>query len=177
MNRSLTKLIFCDTDNDVIEALRNHFSSVPYIGFQVGDILDIATNTLLSPANSYGFMDGGIDKDYATFFGYDLQRKVLERVRSRQEGYLPVGAAEWIQTGHKKIPNLILAPTMLHPEMIPSINVLRAFRAALKCIQTHKLEGPVYSPGFGTGVGCVEPEEAAKMMFEAYCSIINKPSE
>ena len=171
MNCHEQRIIFCDTDNDVIEALRHHFSSIPDVGYQVGNILDIATNTLLSPANSYGFMDGGIDKDYAAFFGNDLQRKVLERVRSRQEGYIPVGAAEWIHTGHKKIPNLILAPTMLHPEMILPINVFRAFRAALKCIQTHKLEGPVYSPGFGTGVGGVHPDEAAEMMLKAYHSM------
>ena len=169
--KNLPKLIFCDTDNDVIEALKYHFRSVSDVGFQVGNILDIASNIVLSPANSYGFMDGGIDKDYANFFGDNLQRNVLEKVRSRPEGYLPVGAAVRIQTGHKEIPFLILSPTMLHPEMIPSINVFRAFRAALKCIRSHKVEGPVYSPGFGTGVGGVEPDEAANMMFEAYSSV------
>jgi len=171
---SLSKLIFCDTDNDVIEALKYHFSSVPDVEFQVGNILEFASNTLLSPANSYGFMDGGIDKDYAAFFGDDFQRNVLESVRSRPEGYFPVGTAARIETRHNRIPFLILAPTMLHPEMIPSINVFRAFRAALKCIQSHKIEGPVYSPGFGTGVGGVKPDEAAKMMFEAYRSILQK---
>ena len=170
MNQQPT-LIFCDIDTDVITALKNHFSSVKGVSCKVGNLLETASNVVISPANSYGFMDGGIDNDYASFFGEGLQTKVLERVRSRPEGYLPVGASELIETGHNKIPYLVLAPTMLHPERIPAYNVFRAFRSALKCIHKQKLENPIYSPGFGTGVGGVEPEEAARMMFEAYKSV------
>ena len=170
MNQKPT-LIFCDIDTDVITELKNHFSSVKGVSCQVGNLLESATNVVISPANSSGFMDGGIDNDYASFFGEGLQTKVLERVRSRPGGYLPVGASELIETDHKKIPYLILAPTMLHPEMIPSYNVFRAFRAALKCILKHELDYPIFTPGFGTGVGGVEPDEAAKMMFEAYRSV------
>lgn len=166
-----SSLIFCDIDTDVINALKNHFASVNEVRFKVGNLLDSASNVVLSPANSYGFMDGGIDHDYYSFFGKGLQTKIHEKVRSRPEGFLPVGASELIETGHKKIPYLILAPTMLHPEIIPAYNVFRAFRAALRCIKDHKLNYPVYSPGFGTGVGNVDPDEAAKMMFEAYRTI------
>ena len=170
-NSEKPTLIFCDIDTDVITALKNHFSSVKAVGFKVGNLLESASNVVISPANSYGFMDGGIDNDYASFFGDGVQTKVLEKVRSRPEGFLPVGASQLIETGHNKIPYLVLAPTMLHPEMIPPNNVFRAFRAALKCILTNKLEDPIYSPGFGTGVGGVEPDEAARMMFEAYRSV------
>lgn len=164
-------LIFCDIDTDVINALKSQFVSVKEVEFKVGNLLESATNIVISPANSSGFMDGGIDNDYAFFFGEGLQTKVLERVRSRPEGFLPIGASALIETGHKKIPYFVLAPTMLHPEMIPSYNVFRAFRAALKCIKTHELGPPIYAPGFGTGVGGVEPDEAAKMMYEAYRSV------
>jgi len=171
MDNNDKRIVFCDTNSDVIEALQLKFNSVPQIGFNLGNLLESASNVVISPANSYGFMDGGIDMDYVSFFGDRLQQKVLERVRARPEGYLPVGASEIVITGHEKIPYLVLAPTMLHPEMIPAYNVFRAFRAALKCIQARKLPLPAYSPGFGTGVGGVEPEEAAQLMFEAYYSV------
>ena len=164
-------LIFCDTDTGVINALKSHFSSVNDVNFNVGDLLESASNVVISPANSYGFMDGGIDKSYYSYFGHGLQSKVLDVVRNRPEGHLPVGASALIKTGHNKIPYMILAPTMVHPEMIPPYNIFRAFRAALKCINAHKLSNPIYSPGFGTGVGGVDPDEAAKMMFEAYNSV------
>ena len=166
--------VFCDIDTEIINTLKNYFASVKEIDFKVGDLLESASNVVISPANSYGFMDGGIDKDYVSFFGDGLQQKVLERVRRRPEGYLSVGASELIHTGHKKIPYLILAPTMIHPEMIPAYNVFRAFRAALKCIRDHKLNYPIYTPGFGTGVGGVEPDESARMMFEAYNAVFEK---
>jgi hypothetical protein len=37
------------------------------------DILTRTADAILSPANSFGFMDGGIDLLYSNFFGWELQ--------------------------------------------------------------------------------------------------------
>jgi len=170
MEKPLPDINFVDINADVIEALHSSFKNIDGVQFLIDDILRVAQHIVISPANSYGFMDGGVDFDYMHYFGASLQNKVLNAVRARPEGYLPVGAAEWIETGDDRIPSLILAPTMLHPEMIPPINVLRAFRAALKLFLKKNVCKSVYCPGFGTGVGGVPPDVAAEMMLMAYQS-------
>lgn len=167
------KIIFCDNNPDVIDSLNRVFSDKSNVNFITGDILNYARGTLFSPANSSGFMDGGVDHDYVRFFGLGLQKKVHLAVNRRAEGYLPVGAAALIETGHELIPRLILAPTMSEPSVIPAYNIFRSFRAALKMFHELNLNGDIYTPGFGTGVGGVDPEDAAKMMYEAYKSMAN----
>lgn len=167
-NVNQLKITFCDNNPDVINSLKSFFSEEASVNLITGDILEYAQGTLLSPANSSGFMDGGVDLDYVNFFGLQLQEKVLDAVRAREEGHLPVGAAVLVETGHVRIPRLIIAPTMSEPKVIPAYNIFRSFRAALKAYIKYGLKGDIYSPGFGTGVGGVDPEEAAKMIFQAY---------
>ena len=38
-------------------------------------------------------MDGGVDSVYRAFFGKELENRVLDLVRIRPEGHLPVGAS------------------------------------------------------------------------------------
>lgn len=169
------KLIFCDNNPDVIDSLKHVFKYQKNINYIEGDILEYAKGTLLSPANSSGYMDGGADLDYTRYFGLSIQTKVHQVIEKRPEGYLPVGAAELVLTNNQRIPRLIIAPTMLEPETIPPFQVFRTFRAALKLVKKLNIDGEIYTPGFGTGVGSVEPSEAAKMMYEAYvCVYFNK---
>jgi O-acetyl-ADP-ribose deacetylase (regulator of RNase III) len=163
------KITFVDTNPMVVESLLKEFVSFPCVKVLYGDLLKVAQNCVVSPANSYGFMDGGIDKDYLSFFGPSLQQKVSEVISSRSEGYLPVGASALISTGHAIIPHLILAPTMVSPEFIPPDNVYRAMRAILRLMRHYRdTLADIYCPGLGTGVGGVAPEIAASCMAEAY---------
>lgn len=155
----------------------NAFSAEKEISFIEGNILEHARGTLFSPANSLGFMDGGVDQDYVRFFGIKLQNSVKEVVTGRAEGFLPVGAAELVLTGHKTIPRLILAPTMFEPMPIPAYNIFRSFRAALKKFRELSVDGEIFTPGFGTGIGIVHADEAAKMMLKAYHSVYLKNDE
>ena len=70
---------------------------------------------MVSPANSFGFMDGGIDALYLKHFGSQLQGQLQQAIQTRHHGELLVGAAEVIETGSKRIPYLIAAPTMRVP--------------------------------------------------------------
>ena len=73
---------------------------------------------MVSPANSFGFMDGGLDLAIRDALGYGVQKAVQEIIRERHHGELPVGAAEVVETGHASWPFLVVAPTMRVPERV-----------------------------------------------------------
>ena len=77
-------------------------------------ILDI--EGVISPANSFGFMDGGIDSLYRSYFGRHVQDRLQKLIRDRHYGELVVGAAEIVDTDNPRIPYLIAAPTMRVPD-------------------------------------------------------------
>jgi len=163
------RLHFVDTDPDVAQALRRAFAGVDDVVCEDGDILAVARTALVSPANSYGFMDGGIDAAYSAFFGPRLQAAVQEAINRRPEGYLPVGASLAVRTGHARIPLLIVAPTMHTPEEVPRENSYRAMRAVLRLVDAEPaLCSEVFCPGLATGTGHVSPSDAADQMFRAY---------
>lgn len=164
------QLILIDQNPAIVAAWRSCFAPHPEVGILGGDILAIAGCAVVSPANGYGFMDGGLDRRYTEFFGLTPQTALQQAIARRPEGYLPVGAAILVRTGHPRIPYMIAAPTMLGPEPgIPAANCGRALYAVLRTVDRHAaLISTVYCPGLGTGIGQVDPEEAAREMAGAY---------
>ena len=119
-------------------AWRKAFDGAPGVVVVEGDILDGPCDALLSPANSFGFMDGGIDLAYRRYFGSDIQARVQAKIRSEFHGELPVGQAMVVPTGHETVPYLVAAPTMRIPDKIgDTVNVYLAFRAALLAVVSH----------------------------------------
>jgi len=166
-------LHFVDTSGDLIEELRRAFAGASDVTCTTGDILAVARHALVSPANSYGFMDGGIDAAYSAFFGAQLQVAVQQAINRRPEGHLPVGASLAVRTGHARIPYLIVAPTMQFPEEVPSQNCYRAMRAILRLVKAEpELGREVFCPGLATGTGRVPAGEAAAEMFRAYADVV-----
>jgi O-acetyl-ADP-ribose deacetylase (regulator of RNase III) len=163
------RLHLVDADPEVVAALRDAFRSFPEVEVARGNLLAVAHNTVVSPANSYGFMDGGIDRAYLDFFGTAIEGRVREAIARRPEGHLPVGASLVIRTGHARIPYLLVAPTMLAPEAVTSDSCYRAMRAVLRLADSHTEAGQIiFCPGLGTGVGMVDPSQAAEAMAQAY---------
>ena len=163
------KLHLVDLNDTLVAAWRDAFAAMPEVTVTAADILTVASGALVSPANSYGHMDGGIDAEYSAFFGTRVQRAVYDVVARRSERMIPVGAAEVVETGHSRVPFLIVAPTMEVPEQVPPSNSYRALRAALRAAgRWSDRVTDVYCPGLATGVGCVAPEEAAREMAAAY---------
>jgi O-acetyl-ADP-ribose deacetylase (regulator of RNase III) len=163
------RLHLIDQNEDLVVAWTKAFNPFPEVTVQQGDLLAVAKHCIVSPANSYGFMDGGIDAAYRAFFGAQIERKVQDAVTSRPEGHLPVGASLVVRTGHAHIPFLIVAPTMTTPEEVMSRNSYRAMNAIFRIVSQHPEIGTdVFCPGLATGVGMVPPENAAIMMAEAY---------
>ena len=54
-------IYFVDRNPDVIQALSKAFNGISDISCRHGNILELASNCVVSPANSAGFMDGSID--------------------------------------------------------------------------------------------------------------------
>lgn len=138
----------------------------------VGNIFDTPTDCIVSPANSFGFMDGGIDYAISENLGWGLQERLKDRILNKYNGELLVGQAEFIETYNEKIPYCISAPTMRVPLIITdTINVYLAMRAILLVLKQHSEINTVSIPGLGTGVGQVNYHVCAAQMKQAYDDI------
>ena len=167
-----------DINTEVVKAWERAFAEVPGVMVSRGDILKPKADAIVSPANSFGYMDGGIDLLYSRFFGWEIETKLQTLLLDQHYGELPVGQAVIIATGHKSIPFLVSAPTMRVPTSIgETANVYLAFRAALIAVLEHNASAAasiesLLVPGLGTGIGEVTPDRAARQMRLAYDAII-----
>jgi O-acetyl-ADP-ribose deacetylase (regulator of RNase III) len=158
-----------DRSPELVREWKRAFGAFPEVEIELGDILQVAHTALVSPPNSYGYMNGGIDLAYRTFFGIQIEYAVQAKIAEIAGPYLPVGQAILVETGHGRIPFLISAPTMFLPEPTDADSCEKAMAAALGIARTHgSTWEALFCPGLGTGVGCVAPRDAAGAMATAY---------
>jgi O-acetyl-ADP-ribose deacetylase (regulator of RNase III) len=169
----MVEIHLCALDSAMARAWASHFGSQSGVRIHEGDILTKQADAILSPANSFGFMDGGIDLAYSHFFGWELQDRLREMLYRHHAGELPVGNAVIVPTQHSNIPNLVSAPMMRVPgDIADTVNVYLAFRAALLAVKARTEIKTLLSPALGTGVGCMPIERAARQMYAAYAEVI-----
>ena len=167
-----------DINAPLVEAWSRAFSGIPEVQPSRGDIFGVEADAILSPANSFGFMDGGIDLLYTARFGWQLQERLQQRLQAEWDGELPVGMAVLLETGDPLLPYLISAPTMRIPQDVSdTLNAYLAFRAALRIVQRHNAQFPgtiksVLCPGLGTATGRMPVAICAKQMHAAYRQIV-----
>lgn len=177
-----TRLILADLNRDLVDTWRAVFSGVEQVAVHHGSIFDVDCDALVSPANSFGFMDGGLDLRISQVFGWHVQEKLQQLIQAKYHGELLVGMADMVETHNSKIPYLISAPTMRVPMILgPStINVYLAMRAILVFIK-HGFAGrtpmgsivkTVAIPGLGTGVGQVPYDICARQMKTAIDEVL-----
>jgi O-acetyl-ADP-ribose deacetylase (regulator of RNase III) len=147
------------------------------IEYHVGDVREypIENTAFVSPANSLGFMDGGIDAAYMLMFDC-VQANVRYKIRlldmqtNLGRPYLPIGSALYVNVGETTI--LISAPTMFLPHNVADTNnAYHAFMAAL-CMYEKALEKCPYlttmvCPAMCTGYGEMDPTKAVEQMRKA----------
>jgi len=168
-------LILRDKDIAVCDALSDRFDSWKSVSVEYGDIFERPADAVVSPANSFGFMDGGIDAVYLKRFGTRIEDKLRKRIAQRGP-MLPIGEVLWMETDDESFPYLLVTPTMIGPSDISTTtNVFVAFHALLRFIRfSAKLDqakNKIVCPGFGTGVGAMPPKLAAKQMEAAYAAV------
>jgi O-acetyl-ADP-ribose deacetylase (regulator of RNase III) len=153
----LVRLSICDSNRDVAEGLAAGFDDVADVEVLHGDLFDLDCDAVISPANSFGDMSGGIDQRIDRFYDGAAQRETMKRIAERYHGELPVGTATIIALESKRFPYLIVAPTMRAPSRVSgTLNAYLALRAALAAVIDHNRAGlPPISriavPGLGTG--------------------------
>jgi O-acetyl-ADP-ribose deacetylase (regulator of RNase III) len=167
-----------DLDAQLADAWRYYFANIPEVQPSSGDIFDVEVDALISPANSFGFMDGGIDLIYSRQLGWQVQERLQALLRSEYGGQLPVGMAVLIETDNPELPYVISAPTMHAPTNVSNtLNAYLAFRAALRVIQKKNAEQPgaiktVACPGLATATGEMPVRVCAKQMHAAYTQVV-----
>ncbi len=172
------RISLSDRNPEVARALSTVFEGVDGVEVLEGDLLDLDCDALVSPANSFGFMDGGIDQAIDRFYGGAAQRAVLDRIAERFYGELPVGSAALIAMASTRFPFLVVAPTMRVPgDSRGTINAYLAMRAAMIAVLEHNGTSAcriasLAVPGLCTGVGWMPADESASQMRAAYDMII-----
>jgi O-acetyl-ADP-ribose deacetylase (regulator of RNase III) len=163
-----------DISAEMVQAWRKYFTGIANVRISHGDIFESSADAIVSPANSFGYMDGGIDLVYLQRFGWELQTRLQTHLRTDHDGELPVGQATIVETFDTNIPYLVSAPTMRVPMNVTNtVNAYLAFRAAIRAIKQHNREQPgairtVLCPGLCTAIGRMPPELAARQMAAAF---------
>jgi O-acetyl-ADP-ribose deacetylase (regulator of RNase III) len=180
------RLVLAATDAALGDAWQTECGSLPNISIHRGSILDLDVDAVVSPANSFGFMEGGIDGVYRRYFGGHIQERLQALLGAQHDGELPVGNAEILATDHPRLHFIIVAPTMRVPMSVTgTMHPYLAARAVFRLVKQGVFapgsggEGHVSSrvaavamPGLGTGVGRVEPLACARQVRLAYEHIV-----
>jgi len=158
------------------DAWRRHFGTQPDVEIVQADICTVACDAVVSPANGFGFMDGGLDLALSQRFGWSLQHDVQRAIAQRPMGELLVGEAVVVATRDAGVPWLIAAPTMRVPMRLrQSVNAYLAMKAILLTALRHDQVPGIASvaiPGLGTGVGALPYDTAAMQMWLAYSEVV-----
>ncbi|XP_077977885.1 uncharacterized protein LOC144433441 [Glandiceps talaboti] len=181
-----------DINQRLVQAWNEEFKEYNSVTATCGDIFKEApsADAIVSPANSFGFMDGGIDYVYSVHFGWQMQERLQKVIREEKDGEILVGDVAIIpaydpdseaptpSTKHnegKLIKYLISAPTMRVPQVVANtVNAYLAFRAVILAVQKFNKRDdvdPIKSvlcPGLATSVGKMPVERCAQQMKLAY---------
>jgi len=131
-----------------------------------GDITKLEVDAIVNPANSQLIMGGGVAGAILRAGGREIQEQAFKKAP------VQVGQAVATTAGKLKAECFVHAPTMTRPAIATSLgNVKAATEAALRCAQQARAQSLAF-PGLGTGVGGLDPQEAAIVMVETMKKVI-----
>lgn len=134
-------------------------------------------DAVVSPANSYGLMDGNYDRAITEEFGLELAEQVRAVIMERFCGEQPVGTSFSVPIpGHEHM-LLIHTPTMRVPTpIVDPLVVYQCMRTTLiEAMRTSRQR--IVVPAFGGGCGFLPFKKIAMLMWEAYLQIVEPPAE
>lgn len=166
-----------DSNKQMCAAWESQFKGQENVTVYCGDVFEKTTDCIISPANSFGFMDGGIDLLISNIMGWQVQESLQKQIKEKYSGELLVGQAVLVETGFSAIPFLISAPTMRVPMILKdTVNIYLASKAIFLLLkqEQHQINIVTIS-GLGTGIGQVPYDICAKQMKQAYDDVwLNK---
>lgn len=172
-------VVFLDMGASFISAVREQLEGVdadahaggPYHFEYITGLVDRVpreSTAFVSPANSMGYMRGGIDGAYSNMF-LGVEGAVQDAMKQTGRYPLPVGDAVAVLVDSVTNTWLIAAPTMPRPGMNvhSTQNARAAFEAALRVFDVLTVEAGVtrlVCPGLCTGVGGMSVENCASQI-------------
>jgi len=172
-------IIIRDRNQELIDEFKKlaYAISVGGVVYECGNVFsdtDEEGTAFVSPANSFGYMDGGIDRVYCDTIGWHLQDILQEKIKKDTRfGELLIGEAIIVGTGNDIYPWMISAPTMRLPGVTNEASVFLATRAAVYLALEMNIKRLVI-PGMGTGTGRVPFDKAAFAMHNGIIAARNK---
>lgn len=171
------QLILTTIQREVLDSFASNFECLPNWRIHQGYYQELQKHdAVVSPANSFGLMDGGFDLLLTQRFGEQLMKRVMRHIDEHYLGEQPVGTAFVIETGHPHTPWLVHAPTMRVPVLVAGTDVAyRSTWAALIAIHNHNKQAngdkqikSVVVSGMGAGCGRMSPESVGQQMALAW---------
>lgn len=177
----IEKLYLIDQSADLVDAWSQVFEGDDRVEARQADFFSQTADAMLSPANSFGIMDGGLDLAIRERLGFGTEQRLQASIVNEYFGELPVGMALVVPTDSAEWPLMVSAPTMRIPEPVPyTNNAYLAFRAALVAVWRHNQAAErgirsLVAPGLGTGIGQVSPRRCAGQMRVAWEQFRGRP--
>lgn len=173
--KPLLKVVLVDINTKVVQEWRAAFADTPEVEIHKGSILAQRVDAWVSPTNSRGRMDGGVDAVIKRHLGAGIQLRVQRAIRDQFGGSLPVGSAVCVPSGATNPKFLISTPTMEQSveNVSETLNVALACAAAFQAIhmQNEKEPGSIESValvGMGVATGGVPPRVCANLMWTGH---------
>ena len=164
-----------DINPRMVAAWQSVFAADPEVQIVRGSILCQPACAWVTPTNSLGNMDGGVDGVIKRHFGSRIQTRVRREIDRAYGGFMPIGCTVCVPTGHHRPRFLISTPTMFGTaeDISGTSNVAVACAAALQAVRLQNATEPgsirsVALPGLGASTGRVPPRLAAQWMHKAY---------
>ncbi len=171
---------FVDLSNDFVDACRQLFGcSARYYTGNIELYQPKGRKVYyVSPANSMGFMDGGIDAAYSIRMFPGLEQNVKNAIKKSStyktllgRHYLPIGKALVVPITQHDNYFLVCAPTMLLPQNVQETkNAYYAMIATLQAVRQHGYDhqrDELIIPGLCCGYGGLSGQEAAQQIYNA----------
>ncbi len=200
-NRLGFKLVLAGFDEQLYNEFVRAFSGFgPEVECHQGRFEDVDFDCVVSAANSFGLMDGGVDQCITDYFGVQMMHRVQSRIIQEFAGEQPVGTSiivpgltvDMIGSNARlnRMKYVAHTPTMRIPKSVEgSDNAYMAMKSALLAVQAHnkvidldpfKREGlerinTLVTPGLATLTGRIPLDKAANQMALATYHVMNPP--
>ena len=174
------KIYLLDINPLMVRKGNYYFKDVADVKVVCADFKDfmnkVDVECIVSPANSYGLMDGGYDLAITKYFGTSLMKNVQKYIIDNYFGEQLVGTSFIIDIP-KTNKKLIHTPSMRTPSVIKDpMVVYYCMRSALMEAIKNNIS-TIVIPAFGGACGEVDYDIIAMMMKEAYDQINNPPKK
>ena len=171
------KVYLIDINPKITSLLKEEFKDFEEVEVVEDNFIHFMNNhknveCVVSPANSFGFMDGGFDKAIVRYFGIGVKKEVRKYINNYLYGEQPVGTSIMVNIpdSNKK---LIHTPTMRLPSIIQDQAVVyQCMRVTMMMAINNNIQSIVI-PSFGGETGRVDPRLVASYMRQGYQQVVD----